>query len=204
MGVSAQTFQFPGFGGPGGGGTPGGQRRRGPGPPGNFKPPVNLNCTGIRASDGERVTVSLFVDRDAFETRLGDEIDVTGRVTEGRRGGFGFGFGGGANRSVNGTLRLTKSGTTAGDAIAGSIDLNIVEVHGGFFNRRRAPAGQRGPGTGRGRRPQRRRALDANRDGKLSTNEIEQVVDNADDLIAIAAVAARVGVGREGLRGRTS
>ncbi len=90
--------------------------------------------------------MSLFVDRDAFETRLDEPIDVMGRITEGRGGGFGFGFGRGPNRSVNGTLRLTKSGTQAGDAIAGSIDLNIVETHGGFFNQGGPPAGQRGPG----------------------------------------------------------
>jgi hypothetical protein len=179
LGVTAFTFQFPGFGGgrPGGGG-------RGPGLPGNFKPPVSVNFTAIRRNDGEQITLSLSVDKDAFETKLKDESDVTGRLTVGQAGGFGFGFGGG--RSLNGKLRLTKSGTAVGDEIVGTIDLSVVEVHGGFFNQRQPP---RGSGRGPGQRPQRLQrppaaspagrpaileALDENRDGKLSADEIER------------------------------
>jgi hypothetical protein len=159
LGVSAQTFQFPRFG-PGGGGRRG-AGPRGTGPPANFQPPVNLVFTGIRSSDGERVTVSLFVDRRAFQNEKNEPISVTGRLTEGAGRGFGFGFGGGANKSLNGELRIVKSGTNAGDAVVGDIKLDIVEVHGGFFGQRRPPRGQRGPeirrpGEGpRPRRPQR-------------------------------------------------
>ena len=147
LGVQAQTFQFPGFGP--GGARPGGG---GPGGPANFKPPVNLVFTGTRASDNERVAIALFVDREAFEKVKDEPISVTGRLTEGSGGGFGFGFGGGANRSVNGKLWLTKSGLKSGDAVVGRVDLNIVEVHGGFFNQRRGPGRSRG-GERRGARP---------------------------------------------------
>jgi len=144
LGVHAQTFQFPRFGS--GGGRPRGGR--GPEPLADFKPPIMMNITGIRATDNKRVTVSLFVDRHAFLEANGQPIDVTGRLAEGSRGGFGFG--GGANRSVNGRITLTKSGTNNGDPVVGSVDLDIVEVHGGFFNqRRRSPPSQRPGGTPR-------------------------------------------------------
>lgn len=142
LGASAQTFQFPRFR-PGGGGRP----------PGDFRPPVNLLFAGNRAEDGKRLTISLFVDREEFEKQKSKPIAVTGMLTEGTGGGFGFGFGGGVNRSVNGQLHLKEGGTNPDDAVVGEVDLNIVEVHGGFFGRRPPP---RGPGARRpsaGRRP---------------------------------------------------
>lgn len=187
--VRAQLFQFPGsggFGGPPGGGGPG---PRGPGAAQAPPAPVSLLFTGER-SEGQPITVSLTIDREEFGAGSDDAIRVTGSFREGRGGGFGFG-GGGPGRSVLGKLRLTKSGTKAGDEVSGSIELRIVETHGGFFQQRR-PAGGGGsqrPGGGGFQRPgsgnappafgqpqplSLQRALDTDRNGTISATEIEQ------------------------------
>ena len=111
--------------------------RRGPG--GN-RPSVSLVLTGIRESNSELLSISLTIDREAFEAaKPGASLNVNGRLSSGRAGGFGGfgGFGGGPMRSVNGKLVLTKSGTKDGDTVAGRVDMKIVEVRGGFFDRRR-------------------------------------------------------------------
>ena len=103
-------------------------------------------------------------------------IPVTGSFSEGGGalgGGFGFGgFGGGPNRSAIGILQLTKSGTKPGDEIIGSIDLRIVETHGGLFQPQPQMASARQPMDASAISLQR--AFDTNRDGIISADEIEK------------------------------
>jgi spore coat protein CotH len=127
--------------------------RRGPGP---SRPSINLVFTGIREAGSELLSISLTIDRQEFENaKSGSALNVNGRLTVGRGAGFGGfgGFGGGPMRSVNGKLVLTKTGTQEGDSVAGRVDMDIVEVHGGFFDRRR--------GAGRSRQGGGRPGLDA-------------------------------------------
>ncbi|MGE0609199.1 MAG: CotH kinase family protein [Pirellulales bacterium] len=137
---------FGGFGAPGGGfGGPGG-------PPAAAQytdSPVSLVFTGTRTTDDQPVTMSLTIARESFGQDSEDPIRVTGSLTEGRGGGGGFGFGGpagGPKRYLTGHVQLAKSGTKAGDAVAGQIDLKIVETRGGIFS------GNQGGNRGRGNR----------------------------------------------------
>lgn len=198
--VRAERFQFPRFGPPGGfGGPPRGfAGPGGPAPPA----PVNLVFTGTRG-EGEPITITMMIDAEKFARDGGDPIKVTGSYQEGQRGGGfpGFGgFGGGPNRSVIGELALEKSGTNEGDAVAGSVDLQVVETRGGLFQppqRRGGDSPRRGgfgpPGgfpPAAGPPPMRApagpfaggvppsitlwSALDEDRDGTISSQEIEQ------------------------------
>jgi spore coat protein CotH len=99
------------------------------------RPRVSLVLAAIRAADDERLTITLAIDREAFENLTDDPIQVTGTLTVGRNPSPFAAFGGGANRSVNGVLRLTKSGTDEGAAVAGNIELTIAETRGGLFRR---------------------------------------------------------------------
>lgn len=181
-----------GFGGRGFG--PGADRPAGEGNAAQAAPPapVSLVFTGMR-SEGQPVTVSLTIDREKFLQTSDKSINVTGSYREGRAvGGFG-GFGGGPNRSVIGELRLDHSGTEAGDKIVGHINLKIAETHGGFFQQRRPGGGSPGgrfrpqgggseaqrPGSGQGTAQPitLQRALDTNRDGTISTSEIDKAAE---------------------------
>lgn len=176
--VRVQTARVPsfgrGFGRPGGFGRPPGQ------PPQNeeSQSPISIAINGNREG-GQPITITLTIDREDFAEATADAVRVTGSFREGSGGrpGGGFGgfggFGGGANRHVIGELQLTKSGTDAGDAVAGRVDLRIAETRGGFFQ-------QRG-GGGRGRQTFSppaslavQRALDADGNGTISASEIEK------------------------------
>ena len=154
--VRAQIFQFQGFGGFGapprgnnsGGSNRGPQRSGGGfGQTQSAPAPVNLVFTGERSA-GQPITISLMIDRDQFKPDVKNAIRVTGSFHEG--GARGFGFGGGPRRSIHGELRLTQAGTDVQDKITGTIDLSLVETHGGFFQQRRGGGGFRGPPGGRG------------------------------------------------------
>lgn len=155
-----------GFGGPGGAG-------------GNAPRPVNLVFAGVREDNQERITLTLSIARNKFAA--GDEpVTVSGRLTQGQSRGR---FGGGSNRSIQGTLQFAKAGTEAGDGIEGIADLKIVEVRGGLFGGRRG-GNRGGRNNSPSARPQEPRqperssaifqALDKDRDGKLSKEEIDQ------------------------------
>lgn len=190
LGVHIQKFEMPSFGRGGGFGRGG----PGGGTPANFKPPVNLVFTGTRSADQQRLTVSLFVDATAFAAAKGDAISVTGRLSEGESGGFGFGSSRGRGKIVSGELTLTDSGTKEGDMVRGRIELKFVEMHGGMFDRQ---AGRGGPpgGSPRGRGDAQatsgvsdsrdvfraafnvQRVIDANSDRKISAAEMEAAPD---------------------------
>ena len=139
---------------------------------------------------GETWTLTLNVDAECF-TRTDEAIEVFGFFAQGN-GGFGRGFGGNS-QTMNGTITLTDSGKEDGDKIAENLDLKIVEIHGGMFNRR--PAGNRSANTRRpsnadspanGRPPGAAEEpvknlimewLDAARNGKISTDELEKATD---------------------------
>ncbi len=154
-GATVQTFQMPRFG-PGSFGAGGPGRRPGAGN-GNSRQtppaPISLILAGTRTDNNQRVNVSLFVDRDLFDNQKNTPIEVTGRISEGQNRGFGFG--GPGNKSVNGTIQLTKSDTSDRGQSLGSVDLKIVEVHGGMFNQR--PRGRRPGPPGQLRSPSRQR-----------------------------------------------
>ncbi|NND98038.1 MAG: hypothetical protein HKN47_11985 [Pirellulaceae bacterium] len=123
------------------------------------------------------------MDRKQFANAdPGVSIRVTGRFQEGGSSQFGFGgFGGGPNRSVIGAVRLAKSGIKPGDKIAGTIDVKIVETRGGFFNQRRPPGGFQSPrpgGMSGGPSTMQpltlQQALDMDRDGQISSDEMQQ------------------------------
>ena len=181
-----------GFGGAGGrgGGFGGAGGRGGAGAAESPPPPISLVFAGTRA-DGQVLTLSLTIDRKAFEKPSKDAFSVIGSFSEaraGQGGGFGFGGfgGGGPTRSVLGDIQLTNSGTTLGAAVVGNVDLRIVETHGGFFAARR-PTGPRttgprttGPRTtgpigqpGAATAMTLQRALDTDRDGNISADEIK-------------------------------
>jgi hypothetical protein len=190
LSVSAQSMPTPFFGprGPGGFGGPGAPR-----PSERPQAPVTLMFVGFRAADGQRLTLSLTIEREKFERGTKDAVPVTGMLTVGMGGGFAFGPGGGRGNTVHGRLQLTHSGTNDGDAVAGHIDVQIIETHGGLFGQRPPPGGQppfgapRGgagqqpwPGPPRGQPfpgwapPLVLRTLDTDGDGRLSAQEIEQ------------------------------
>ena len=192
--VTAKSYKAPqfGFGGFGGGGEFGGGRRTLPPSPEQ----VRLAIAGNRKSDGQRLTISFIIDRKTFATSAGKSVKVSGLLAEGQARGFG-GFGGG--KSANGQLKLTKVGTQSGDAIAGRIDAEVVEVHGGLFGQRPQPrsgfggrgmGGRRGfgPPPGTNQRPERPERpamasaelgaiilnmIDKDGDGNLSADEIK-------------------------------
>lgn len=131
----------PGGPGPGGPRGPGpGPGRPGPGgpPPGGpfgpqGDPPIAVALTGTRASDGERITLNLMLDR----RRLGSEdpkIDVNGMLMIGS-GGFGF-FGGGGSppKTIAGQLELQQRGSKPGETVSGTFNVKIHEMRGGFMN----------------------------------------------------------------------
>jgi spore coat protein CotH len=166
----AQPMQRPrfGFGGPGG-------------PFGAGEPPVTVVLSGTRAADGEPVTLTLSIDRASFAPTRGSSTAVRGMLSEddGRRGG-GFGLNPAGMRMIDGQIRLVEASTAPGQPVTGEFDVRIVEMHGGFFDRPR----QGGPAQAeRERRPRQESfqfgpgaiagALDTNRDGELSTEEIE-------------------------------
>ena len=166
----AHLFQFGAFGSPPGGRTANKQAL-----------PINLSFTGER-SEGKPVTISVIVDRNLFVSNSGKTIRVTGSYLDGGVGGFGP-FGGGPKRWIVGSIRLTKAGTNPGDEINGNAELRIVETHGGIFQRRKSTFGGGAKQTGSLRdamKPQPltiQQALDTNRDGTVSAEELEQAVD---------------------------
>jgi len=95
------------------------------------EPRAGLVFTGVRAADSETMTLMLSVDRKAFAEGTGKGIPLQGMLTVGK-GGFNF-FNPTANRSLVGEARLTKAGTSAGQPIAGEIELKIVETRSGFM-----------------------------------------------------------------------
>jgi spore coat protein CotH len=103
----------------------------GGGPFGRAEPQAGVVFTGIRQSDSEKVTLTLWTNRRAFAASAGKSIPLQGMLLVGKAG-FNF-FNPSANRSLAGEAKLTKVGTAAGDAIVGVIDLKIVETHGGFM-----------------------------------------------------------------------
>ncbi len=183
--VAAVAFHIPGFGvgGPPGG-PPGGGFRTPPGPEqdGPAKPPaapVSLIFAGDR-TDGQKITLTLIIDRSKFQATTENALQVTGSYQEGRGGGFG-GFGNGPRRSIVGELRLKTAGTEQGHGVSGDVNLRIVETHGGVFQPQPPAGGFQGPGSVNAPRsfgqPQPLtllKGLDTDRDGTISAAEIEQ------------------------------
>lgn len=163
LGATATKFQVPrfGFGGP---------RPQNGGPQPAPPAMVNLTIAGLRKSDGERMSVSFIIPLDSFADPDENGLAVSGSLTIGQSRGFGGfpGFGGGPRRTVTGKIRMKENGTADGKRVAGTIDVKIVEVHGGFFNRRSA----RPPGGFGGGSQALVRALDQDLDGELSEEEI--------------------------------
>jgi hypothetical protein len=87
----------------------------------------------VRESDERKLTLTLTIETKAFANSSGKTIPVQGMLAEGESGGNFMPFGG---RSVSGTLKLSKAGMNAGDAVEGAFDLKIVETRGGFKDRR--------------------------------------------------------------------
>ncbi|TWT30453.1 Inner spore coat protein H [Posidoniimonas corsicana] len=115
-GVVAQPLQMPRFGPPG--------PSDGPAP----APPATIEVRGRRASDDQRLTLTLVIDRDALAAGKTEPIRVSGSLREGA-GQFGF-----PGQMLTGTLTLTSGGTNEGDEIAGAFEAEIVEMRGGMFD----------------------------------------------------------------------
>ncbi len=179
---------FGGFRGPPGGGLGGSRGPRVSRPGATSASPVNLVFTADRA-DGAPIAVSLTIDRARFHPTGEGAIRISGSLREGQRNRVGLG--GRPGRSVIGNLQLSQAGTEPGDPVAGQIELRIVETHGGFWQQRQggggrfaSPPGGRDiqrPGSGSlpagfGRPPSisLQRALDTDRDGTISADEIGQ------------------------------
>jgi hypothetical protein len=129
--VVAHPMQFFGFRGPRGGRA--------------WTPPATIVLTGVRESDKENVTLTLMIDREALSEQPREPVQVSGSLSAGARGRFGFGPPG---QMIAGTLDLSSTGTKDGDTIAGNFQLSIVEMHGGMMDRMRR--GNRGrPGRPR-------------------------------------------------------
>jgi hypothetical protein len=101
------------------------------GPFGRAEPQAGVVFTAIRSSDSEKLTLNLWVDRKTFAAGAGKTIPLQGMLLVGKAG-FNF-FNPSANRSLVGEAKLTKAGTSAGDPVAGEIDIKIVENRGGFM-----------------------------------------------------------------------
>lgn len=123
--AAAHPLQLPGF--------------RGFGGNREWTPPATIELKGIRSSDDKPLTLTLMVDQANVTNTQNQPVQVSGMFLEGNPG-FGFGFTG---KMVSGTLNLSEGGTTAGDVIAGTFDVRIVEFHGGMMDRMRGGASQR-------------------------------------------------------------
>ncbi len=192
--VRAMTFPIPNFGGfgpPGGGPGPAGGRPPGggfgPAPVpgavggGNAQLPVNLVFSGERAT-GQQLSVSLIIARNKFHETAEQALSVTGSFQEGRGEAVGFGrFGDGRRRSIVGELRLKKAGTDPGQEVTGEVQLRIVETHGGVFQPQPPTSMIQAPGPINSPQPfgspqslTLLKALDTNRDGTISADEIQK------------------------------
>jgi hypothetical protein len=161
LGAMAHLMQPPrfpfGFGPPGGEAAPG-ERPQNPRPPqgapagtpgdrpapagfgrddgpfGQMQLPAMVVITGVRESDGKKVTLTLSVDRSVFGASTGKTIAVRGMLSQGEsESNFFMPFGG---PLVDGKLTLTKVGTDPTDPVEGEFDVKIVEMRGGFMDRR--------------------------------------------------------------------
>lgn len=158
-------FGFGGFGRPVGESQP---------KPDPKKQPISLVIMG-RQENGGLATITLTIPRMLYnKANDGEPIEVTGFYNQsGNNSNRGFGGFGGTRLSIIGRLRLIKTGQKPGEEVAGEFDLSVVESRGGFASRN----GQRGPRPGGGmRRPTQMSisdALDENKDGKISADEID-------------------------------
>ncbi|MFM1941441.1 MAG: hypothetical protein RI897_423 [Verrucomicrobiota bacterium] len=146
LGVAGQPEQvFPEFGGPPGGGRGGpfGAPRQDPRP--------TLTFQGIRKSDGHLFEMTLVFEKDDYVPRGKKKVKFTGSLnfTDPDQGGGGFGFMGFADRKeLQGELRLQEAALENGAPVVGSMELLILEAHGGFMPGAggRRGGGPRGPG----------------------------------------------------------
>lgn len=143
LGVAGQPEQvFPGFGGP-----PGGGRGGGPFGAPQQDPRPTLTFQGIRKSDGHLFEMTLVFEKEDYVARGKKKVKFRGSLnfTDPDQGGGGFGFMGFADRKeLQGELRLTEAALEDGAPVVGSLDLVILEAHGGFMP---GPGGRRGGGA---------------------------------------------------------
>jgi len=164
---------------------------------GNQQPQANVVLAGI-PTNGQRVTLTLSMNRSAFAASAGKSVSVQGSFSFGNGGGGG-GFGGfnpRGGRSVVGTIRFDKVGTTAGQPVNGEFNVRIVESRGGMFGGGQA-AVERPGAKKRNVRLKQALALfkkfDANQDGKLQKSEwqksgksLEKADTNSDGKVSLA------------------
>ena len=142
---------------------------------------MNLVFSGERAT-GQQLSVSLIIARNKFHETAEQALSVTGSFQEGRGEAVGFGrFGDGRRRSIIGELRLKKAGTDPGQEVTGEVQLRIVETHGGVFQPQPPTSMIQAPGPINSPQPfgspqslTLLKALDTNRDGTISADEIEK------------------------------
>lgn len=94
---------------------------------------LHLSFSGIREPSGREITLTIPIDSSIMVDRLGTAFEIRGTFASGEASG---GFMPMAGSSVEGSLTLTKAGKNPGDDVEGQFDVKIVEVHGGFFDRR--------------------------------------------------------------------
>lgn len=163
---------------------------RNQGPPTQYQ----LSFSANREGSDERLTLVLIVDKDVLHESTGEPISVSGMLMQttgrerqqGSRGGFGGGFGRGGLRTATGHITV-EGPIEEGQPFAGQVNVVIQEVRGGFFNQRSQSRNTRPQGTGggpaTGNRPPLQAsplqsALDLNRDGSISADELEKAAES--------------------------
>lgn len=91
-------------------------------------PPATVEMRGQRASDDQRLTLTLVIDREELAAGKTEPIRVSGSL---REGSSRFGF---PRQMLRGTLILTSGGTNEGDEISGEFKTEVFEMRGGIFD----------------------------------------------------------------------
>lgn len=149
---------------------------------GNQTPPAVIEIRGKRKSDQSLMTFTLSGSQDHLKN-TDEPVSMNGRLAEGtnsRAGGnFGGGFGGGfggrnSGRTLNAMIAFETASTEEGQTVSGNLTGQIVENRGGLFGRRNTPPARGAPASSDRRIMT---ALDVNRDGELSIEEVKNATE---------------------------
>lgn len=101
----------------------------------NPDPPAEILLAGLRKSDGKRITMSIYIDMSDYTKQKTGRFEASGIMVDGRGGSFSMFGGKRATRTLRGSVDLERSGSKPGATVRGRIDMEIIEMRGGLFQR---------------------------------------------------------------------